>query len=227
MPTLNLHIQGCIFDLDGVLVDTARYHFLAWRRLANELGFDFDEKQNERLKGVGRMESLDLILSWGGMDFPLEMKKELAARKNGWYVELIQGMQPEEVLPGVRPFLEELKAKGVKTALGSASKNAPTILRKVGLEPLFDTVVDGNHTTHSKPDPEVFLLGAQKLELPPNRCIVFEDAEKGIQAALAGGFWAVGIGAPEPLQGAHLVLPGFEGLRFEELLQRLGHAAAA
>jgi len=224
LTDLNLHIQGCIFDLDGVLVDTARYHFIAWRRLANELGFDFDEQRNEQLKGVGRMESLDLILSWGGVALPPEKKRELAARKNEWYVELIRHMQPEEVLPGVRPFLEELKSREVKIALGSASKNAPTILRQVGLEPLFDAVVDGNHTTRSKPDPEVFLLGAQRLGLLPERCIVFEDAEKGIQAARAGGFWAVGIGQPESLGRAHLVLPGFEGLHFEELLHRLARS---
>lgn len=214
-------IKACIFDLDGVIVDTAKYHFIAWRRLANELGFDFTEKDNEQLKGVSRTESLNLILHWGGVEKTLAEKTELAARKNDWYVELVCNMTPDEILDGVVTFLDSLRAKGIKIALGSASKNSMTILRQVRLARYFDVVIDGTKTTRSKPDPEVFLLGAQALGLPPSECIVFEDAEKGIEAALAGGFHAVGIGEPATLAAAKLVIPGFAGITFEEIVARL------
>ncbi len=214
-------IKACIFDLDGVIVDTAKYHFQAWRRLANELGFDFSEKENEKLKGVGRMESLDLILSWGGVQKDQKEKEALAARKNQWYVELIEHMTPAEILPGVLPFLKDLKNRGIKVALGSASKNARTILRRIELDHVFDAIIDGNATTRSKPDPEVFLLGAQSLGVEPKETVVFEDAEKGIEAALNGGFWTVGVGDPTVLGHAHIVIPGFQGFTFEELEKRL------
>ncbi|MBI5916005.1 MAG: beta-phosphoglucomutase [Bacteroidetes bacterium] len=214
-------IKACIFDLDGVIVDTARYHFIAWRRLANELGFDFTEKENEQIKGVSRTESLNLILRWGGVEKTEAEKTELAARKNDWYVDLVCNMTPSEILEGVVAFLDGLRAKGIKIALGSASKNSMTILRQVGLVEYFDVVIDGTKTTRSKPDPEVFLLGAQALGLPPSDCIVFEDAEKGIEAALTGGFHAVGIGEPEALPAAKFVIPGFAGITFEEIVARL------
>lgn len=214
-------IKACIFDLDGVIVDTAKYHFQAWRRLANELGFDFSEKENEKLKGVGRMESLELILSWGGVEKTQAEKEALAARKNEWYVELIEHMTPDEILPGVLPFLQELKRKGIGIALGSASKNASTILSRIGLDGFFDAVIDGNSTTRSKPNPEVFLLGAHALGVEPNEAVVFEDAEKGIEAALNGGFWTVGVGDPSILKRAHLVIPGFDGFTFQQLISRL------
>jgi len=210
-------IKACIFDLDGVIVDTAKYHFQAWRRLAQELGFDFTERENEKLKGVSRMQSLDLILSWGGVVKTGEEKAELAARKNDWYVQLISGMTPGETLEGVPEFLNELRSKKVKIALGSASKNAQTILEKIGLTPYFDALIDGNQTTKSKPDPEVFLLGAAALGVAPSEAIVFEDAAKGIEAALAGGFWAIGIGAQEGLNEAHAVIPGFKNYDFEKI----------
>ena len=173
-------IKACIFDLDGVLVDTAKYHYRAWRRLANELGFDFTEAQNEQLKGVSRMQSLDLILNWGVIDKTTREKQALAAQKNAWYVEFIARMTPAEVLDGVTAFLDELKSRGIKTALGSASKNAPAILKQTELARHFDAVIDGNKTTKSKPDPQVFLLGAEALGVAPSGAIVFEDAAKGI-----------------------------------------------
>jgi len=210
-------IKACIFDLDGVLVDTAKYHYRAWRRLANELGFDFTEAQNEQLKGVSRMQSLDLILNWGGIDKTTREKQALAAQKNAWYVEFIARMTPAEVLDGVTAFLDELKSRGIKTALGSASKNAPAILKQTELARHFDAVIDGNKTTKSKPDPQVFLLGAEALGVAPSCAIVFEDAAKGIEAALAGGFWAVGIGAQEDLKEAHAVIPGFDGYDFDKI----------
>lgn len=216
-------IKACIFDLDGVIVDTAKYHFVAWKKLANELGFDFDEAFNEKLKGVSRVESLNLILAKGGIELSPDEKEGWAARKNDWYLEYIKQMTSDEILPGVLAFLRACRQKGYKVALGSASKNAPTILERIGLMEYFDVIIDGNKTTRSKPDPEVFLLGAQALQCAPEECIVFEDAEKGIEAALAGGFFAVGVGTKEQLPEAQLVIPGFEGIDLEQFIQTLTH----
>ncbi len=212
-------LKACLFDLDGVLVDTAVFHFQAWRRLALELGFDFTEHQNEQLKGISRMESLDRILAWGGVSLTEAEKQAWATRKNGWYLELVNQMTPADVLPGVRDFLENLRKAGIKTALGSASKNAPLILERVGITDLFDAVIDGNHTSRSKPDPEVFLLGAKALGVPPAECLVFEDAVAGIEAAHRGGMKAVGVGSAAVLREAELVIPGFVGLTLEKLPQ--------
>lgn len=215
-------IQACIFDLDGVIVDTAKYHFIAWRRLANSLGFDFTEADNEKLKGVSRMESLDLILQWGGLEADEATRRELAERKNNWYVEYISVMQPDEILPGVLDFLAELREKQIQIGLGSASKNARTIIHSLGLDHTFECIIDGAKHTKSKPDPEVFLLAAQELGVAPAHAIVFEDAEKGVDAALNGGFFAVGVGSPEVLGHAHFVIPGFEGLHFSDILRGIG-----
>ena len=207
--TENPTIQAFIFDLDGVIVDTAKYHFLAWRRLANALGFDFDEKKNEELKGVSRMESLDRILGWGGISMIEEDKLKWAADKNEWYREHIKHMQDDEILTGVLPFLEACKQKGIKIALGSASKNARTILDQIGLRHKFDAIVDGTNITRSKPDPQVFQLGAEAMDVKPESTIVFEDAVSGVDAALAGGFYTIGIGSKENLGRAHHVIPNF------------------
>lgn len=215
-------IKACIFDLDGVIVDTAKYHFQAWRRLANELGFDFSEADNEQLKGVSRMESLEIILQWGGVALSEEQKIEWADRKNEWYKALISNMSPDEILPGVPEFLAQLQANGIRIALGSASKNALPVIESIGLGPVFEVVIDGSKTTRSKPDPQVFQLATQGLELQPGECIVFEDAESGIEAALNGGFYAVGVGRPEVLGKAHWVIAGFEGLQWEELARAMG-----
>jgi beta-phosphoglucomutase len=214
-------IKACIFDLDGVLVDTAKYHFKAWKKLANELGFDFSEEENEQLKGVSRTQSLELILHWGGVEKSEEEKLMLADQKNECYLEFIERMNPDEVLPGVLIFLNELKEKKIKIGLGSASKNAKIILERVNLIHYFDNIVDGNDTAKSKPDPEVFLLGAANLELNPNQIIVFEDAEKGVNAALDGGFLTVGVGDSNVLENAHIVIPSFEHIEYKEILETL------
>lgn len=214
-------IQACIFDLDGVIVDTAIYHFKAWRRMANELGFDFSEKENEQLKGVSRVDSLNLILKWGGVSIDEAKKVELAERKNDWYLEFIDGMTEEEILPGVVPFLDSLKAKGIKIALGSASKNAVKVLTSTGILDYFLTIVDGNQVVNGKPDPEVFLKGAATLGVDPAHCIIFEDAERGVEAALRGGFYAIGVGDPVNLHKAHLVIPGFESVTLEKLVEQI------
>ncbi|MCB9275965.1 MAG: beta-phosphoglucomutase [Lewinellaceae bacterium] len=218
-------IKACIFDLDGVIVDTAKYHFLAWRRLANELGFDFSEEDNEQLKGVSRMGSLELILQWGGIRLSEPEKLAWADKKNSWYREYILKMQPDEILDGVLPFLAELKGKDIQMGLGSASKNALDIITQIGLRELFESVVDGARATKSKPDPQVFLLGAAELGRQPSECIVFEDAAKGVEAALNGGFYAVGIGRAEHLGHAHLVIPDFKGLSFEDILEAIHQKA--
>ncbi|MDZ4681052.1 MAG: beta-phosphoglucomutase [Saprospiraceae bacterium] len=215
-------IAACIFDLDGVIVDTAKFHFLAWRRLANELGFDFTEAQNEKLKGVSRIQSLELILQWGGISLDEPAKVALAEQKNDWYRDYILQMEPGDILEGVEDFLAEIRSQGVKIGLGSASKNAETILQRVGITNVFEVVIDGNRHTKSKPDPEVFLTAAAALGVVPEHAIVFEDAEKGVEAALNGGFYAVGVGSPEVLGHAHYVIPGFAGLHFETLLDRIG-----
>jgi beta-phosphoglucomutase len=210
-------IRACIFDLDGVIVDTAVYHYKAWKKLANELGFDFTEEDNEKLKGVSRMASLDLILQWGGLTKTDAEKEELAARKNAWYVDMINRMTPAEILPGAKEFVESCKSAGIKTALGSASKNSGTILEKVGIDHLFDVVIDGNKVSKPKPDPEVFLKGAEALNIPPANCVVFEDAIAGIEAAINGGMRSVGIGSPDVLGKANLVVSGLDKMSVEKL----------
>ncbi|MGL4293534.1 MAG: beta-phosphoglucomutase [Bacteroidales bacterium] len=186
----------CIFDLDGVLVDTARYHFLAWKSVAKELGFDFVESDNERLKGVSRMASLEILLSIGHVSLTSQEKQIIADRKNMRYVEYIRKMTPEEVLPGVSDFLAELRGKNILIALGSASKNARTILKQTDIEHLFDAVADGNNVTNAKPDPEVFLKAAALVGASPSECIVFEDAVAGVEAAHRARMRCVGVGDP-------------------------------
>lgn len=210
-----VNIKALIFDLDGVLVDTAIYHYKAWKRLANHLGFDFTEEENEKLKGVSRVRSLELILEWGGVSKSAEEQKQLADLKNSWYVDMIQEMQPDEILPGAKNFLEAARAAGLKTALGSASKNSETILQKVGLTHLFDVIIDGNKVSASKPDPEVFLKGAEALGIAPKNCLVFEDALAGVQAALAGGMKVIGIGTAQNLPGANVVVAGLHEVSIE------------
>ncbi|MGE5590074.1 MAG: beta-phosphoglucomutase [Bacillota bacterium] len=210
-------IRACIFDLDGVLVDTARYHYLAWKRLANELGFDLSERENERLKGISRDRSLEIVLEIGGLSLDPAVKQELADKKNRWYVERISRMNESEVLPGARPFLEDLRRAGVRTALGSASKNAATILERTRLAGLFDAVVDGTRTARPKPDPEVFLLAAQALQVEPRHCLVFEDAAAGLEAARRAGMRCVGVGSPEALGMADLVVSSLEEMTVDRL----------
>jgi beta-phosphoglucomutase len=195
-------VRGAIFDLDGVLVDTAKYHYCAWRRLAGELGFDFSERDNERLKGVSRMRSLEILLETGNYTMTGAEKAEAAAKKNEWYVAYLRTLDESALLPGAREFLERLKNGGVRTALGSASKNAPLILERLGIAGLFNAVIDGNAVSKAKPDPEVFLKGAEALDIPPRFCVVFEDALAGIEAARAGGMRVIAVGKPDLLPGA-------------------------
>lgn len=195
---------GVIFDLDGVIVDTAKYHFLAWKDLANHLGFEFTQAHNELLKGVSRVRSLEILLDIGKVELSDEKKQEYLISKNTHYLEYINKMGSEEILLGVNKLLDTLDNLGIKYVLGSASKNAPLILKQVNLFERFAGIVDGNSVSKAKPDPEVFLIGAKKLNLQPEHCIVFEDAIAGVEAANKANMISIGIGDKKLLHEADL-----------------------
>jgi len=205
---------GAIFDLDGVLVDTAIFHYMAWREIADDLGISFNYQDNERLKGVSRMESMSIILSLAGSGtlsdriFDESERQMLSERKNKIYVEMIEHSNNMAMLPGARDTLQRLHDKGIRIALGSSSKNASLIVDRLGIVEYFDAIIDGRHVSNSKPDPEVFLLAARKMDISPDRCIVFEDSAAGIKAAQSAGMLSIGIGLPENLNGAGIVVPG-------------------
>lgn len=212
-------IKACLFDLDGVIVDTAKYHYVAWKKIADELGFFFSEADNERLKGVSRMQSLDILLEVGNKELDEQTKLALAERKNAIYVDYVTRMNEDEILPGVTRFLDELRANGILIALGSASKNAPMILERIGLIEKFDAIIDGNKVANAKPDPEVFLKGAQVLGVDPKNCLVFEDAQAGIEAALNGKMKVIGVGHEENLKGANYLIEGFQEMNIQKIVQ--------
>lgn len=216
-------ITCCIFDLDGVIVDTAKYHYLAWAALARELGFEFTPEQGEATKGVSRMASLDIVLCVGGMEnrFSPEEKERLAAEKNARYLNYVSTMTPDDVLPGVRAFLADLKRNGVKIALGSASKNAGTILDRCALRDVFDAIVDGTLVSRAKPDPVVFSKGAELLGIAPERCVVFEDAAAGIEAATRAGMRSVGVGGDKLLARATMAIMTFENFTYDALCKTI------
>ncbi|MEG2365963.1 MAG: beta-phosphoglucomutase [Alistipes sp.] len=216
-------IKCCIFDLDGVVVDTARYHYMAWAQLAHRLGFEFTEADGEATKGVGRMTSLDVVLRVGGQSdrFSLVEKERLAAEKNATYLDLVAHMSPEELLPGVAAFLHELRALGVGVVLGSASKNAATILDRCAIRELFDVVIDGTMVTRAKPDPMIFATGAALAGFDPCACVVFEDAAAGIEAATRAGMRSVGVGGSPTLSAATMQLASFEGFTFAQLCKTI------
>lgn len=211
-------IKALLFDLDGVIVDTAIFHYQAWRRMANILGFDISEEFNEQLKGISRTESLDIILAHGGLTLSDEKKTELAAQKNEWYLELVSQMTPAHILPGVTDFFIQVKAAQLKTALGSVSKNARLILERIGMLNDFDAIIDGTKISRGKPDPEVFLKGAAELGVDSSQCVVFEDAVAGIEAAKRGNMWAIGIGDPAVLTQADRVVSSLADLTLADVL---------
>ena len=194
---------GVIFDLDGVIVDTAKYHFLAWKDLADHLGFEFTEAHNELLKGVSRVRSLEILLDIGKVELSDEKKQEFLISKNVHYLKYIHKMGVEEILPGVIALLNNLDKLGIQYVLGSASKNAPLILKQVNLLDRFIGIVDGNSVSKAKPDPEVFLIGAKKLNLQPEQCVVFEDAIAGVEAANTANMISIGIGNKKTLHEAN------------------------
>lgn len=214
-------MKACIFDLDGVIVDTAKYHFLAWKKLADQLGVNFTYADNERLKGVSRMESLETILKSGNITLGEQEKEELSAKKNNWFVEYLDNMSANETLPGVVSFLDDLDNNHIRKAIGSASKNAVLALRKIGLEDRFDLIIDGTMVSRAKPDPEVFLKAATGLGLAPGQCLVFEDAHAGIQAAHNGKMKCVGVGNPDILGEADVVIDSFSNINWKTILKLL------
>lgn len=202
-------MKGIIFDLDGVIVDTAKYHFLAWKKLAQQLGIEFTEADNEHFKGVSRVRCLEILLEMGNRKVSDDQFQTWLTEKNADYLEYIANMDAGEILPGVKAILDLLRECNIPMALGSASKNARPILEKVGLLSYFDAVVDGNDAVRAKPDPQVFLIAAQRIGVLPQDCAVFEDAQAGIQAANAAKMMSIGIGDPEVLSEAHRVFRDF------------------
>lgn len=212
-------LKACIFDLDGVIVDTARHHFAAWKSLADELVISFTEEDNERLKGVSRVDSLDYILQKGNLILDSATKLQLMEKKNTLYLEMAAATASTDVLPGVVSLMGEMAASGIKIGLGSSSKNARSILDKLQLTSRFSTIVDGNNITLSKPDPEVFLKAAAAMNVAPEDCLVIEDAQSGVEAAITGGFYAIGVG--KDLELAHAQLESLEGQTMERILNLL------
>jgi len=188
-------MKAVIFDLDGVLVSTDEYHFQAWKQLANEENIYFDRKINERLRGVSRMDSLEIILERSRISYRAEEKKTLASRKNGYYISNIENLTPNDMLPGALVSINRLKEAGKLIAIGSSSKNTLLILEKLGIKEYFDAIVDGNQIKNSKPDPEVFLLGAEKMNVKPEECLVVEDAASGVEAGKSAGMKVLGVGS--------------------------------
>jgi beta-phosphoglucomutase len=213
---LNL-ISACIFDLDGVIVDTAHYHFLAWKRLAHELGYELTSADNENLKGVSRMRSLEIVLQLGGVTATAHEKELMANKKNTWFNDYVERMMPEEIFPGVKQLIRDLKSNGIKVGLASSSKNAKTVIKLLHIQNEFDAIVDGTMIEHSKPHPEIFLLTAKKLGVKPEECLVFEDAEAGVAAALAAGMKCVGVGDAQQLNRAHEIVANTADFKISEL----------
>jgi beta-phosphoglucomutase len=214
-----MHKKGFIFDLDGVIVDTAKYHFLAWKKLAKELGFDFTKEQNEMFKGVSRKRCLEILLDIGNVKATQDQFEKWMDAKNIDYLNYIDKMDRSEILPGVTKVLDFIKAHNQPIALGSASKNARPILGKVGLLSYFDAIVDGNNVTRAKPDPEVFLIAAKELKVNPEYCLVFEDAVAGIQAANSANMTSIGIGNKKVLHEARHVFNDFTEIENEFLMK--------
>ena len=216
-------MNGFIFDLDGVIVDTAKYHYLAWKNLADELGVPFTEEDNEHFKGVSRKRCLEILLEMGGLTLPQADFDRLLVEKNEDYLNYIAGMDESEILPDVPKVLNYLRGRNVPMALGSASKNARAILEKVNLTGYFRTVVDGTQVSAAKPDPQVFLIAAERLGIPPESCVVFEDALAGIEAANRANMLSIGIGEAETLTDAKHVFRDFTEISIEFIESLLEH----
>lgn len=216
-------LKAVLFDLDGVITDTAKYHYLAWKELADELAIPFDREYNEKLKGVSRMESLELILkrSEHPEKYTEEEKQEFARKKNLAYRKLIEQITPEDILPGIEKFIQELKDAGIKTALASSSKNAVTIIERLGMVEQFDFIADAGKAKNAKPYPDLFLMCAQGLDLPTQECIGVEDARAGITAIHRAGMKAVGVGTDSEMEEADLKVTDTSQLELKEILEKL------
>jgi beta-phosphoglucomutase len=210
-------IRAFIFDLDGVITDTAEYHYRAWKRLADEEGLPFTRGDNEQLRGIPRRASLMLILK--DRVYPEEKIEEMMERKNGYYLQFIKEISPRDLLPGAKELLEEIRDAGLKNALGSASKNAGEVIERLGIQSLFDAISDGHSVERQKPAPDLFLHAAQQLSLYPAECVVVEDAAAGVEAARSGGFRSIGLGPAERVGKADVVFPGLAGIHLSDLLK--------
>jgi beta-phosphoglucomutase len=213
-------IKGFIFDLDGVLTDTAEFHYRGWKRLADELGIPFTREENEALRGIPRRESLMLVLK--GRRLPEKQILQMMDRKNRYYLEFIEDITPNDLLPGARELLEEIRAAGLKSAIGSASRNAPGVIQRLGISGLLDAISHGGSVEKQKPAPDLFLHAAAKLGLAPGECVIVEDAASGIEAARVGGFRSVGLGPPGRVGAADVRLPSLEGIHLSDILSALG-----
>jgi beta-phosphoglucomutase len=209
-------VEAFIFDLDGVITDTAEYHYQAWRRLAEEEGLPFTRLDNEKLRGVSRRASLELILN--GIKLPETKMLELMERKNSYYRASVAAVTEKDLLPGAISILQELKQKNYKLALASASKNAPLVIEKLGIESLFEVIADGGSVNKSKPAPDLFLYTAEKLAVAPEKCVVVEDAEAGIAAAKAAGMHTIGIGPVERVGSAEYIYPSVAAIKLEDII---------
>ncbi len=211
--------QAVIFDLDGVLTDTAELHYQSWQWLMDEMGIPFDRQRNEALRGLSRTESLETILGDKSSEFTAEQKAEIARRKNDDYLSRAMKMTPADLLPGAGELLNELRRRGILIAVASSSRNAEAVLDRLQIRPLLDVLVDGNDVPNSKPNPRVFLEAAERLGVPPARCVVVEDAASGVAAARAAGMRVVGIGPAERVGRAHRIKPAIADLPADELLE--------
>lgn len=211
-------IRGVIFDLDGVIVLTDEFHYQGWKRIADEEGIRFDRKINDRLRGVSRMDSLDILLEEAPKEYSDGEKKEMADRKNGYYRELLGNLTPNDILAGVMDVLNDLRSRGVKLAVGSSSRNSPTILKRIGLADYFDVTSDGNDIKNSKPDPEVFLIASERMGLKPEDILVVEDAGAGIEAAIRGGMRVLAVGSANGDKRAHLSARDMASITVDDML---------
>jgi beta-phosphoglucomutase len=212
--------KGLVFDLDGVITDTAKFHYIAWKNMAEKLGIVIDEKFNEQLKGISRTESLERILEFGGKAdaYTEEEKEKLAAQKNTEYVELLEELTPADILPGLLSVLDQAEALGMKSSIASASKNAPHILEKLGIKERFAHIVDPNTLVKGKPDPEIFVRAAEAIGIKPEEAIGFEDAQAGIEGIKGANMFAVGVSVGEPLHGADLIINSLEEIDLAKLV---------
>ena len=213
-------IKAVLFDLDGVLVSTDEYHYRSWKKLSDEEGFDFfDHEFNHKFRGVARMECVEIITKASGKQYTSAQKQELADRKNRYFAESLSTVTTEMLLPGALSTLQELRKRGIKVAVASNSRNAMTIIKQARIEHLLDAIVDGHQIENSKPDPEVFLLAAKNVGVPPADCLVVEDAVAGIESARRAGMKALGIGTKERLPNAKVVIPDLSTITVDELLR--------
>jgi len=215
-------IEACIFDLDGVITDTAEYHYLGWKKMADEVGLQFNRSINEQLRGVSRRASLNILLDYNNKELTEKEIQELMEKKNNYYKLSLEAITEEDFLPGIKEFIQKIRKKGLKTAIASASKNAEKVINNLKAKDLFDIIADGYSVKKTKPAPDLFLFAAQKIDVKPSKAVIFEDAQAGVKAALNGGFLCVGIGPEERVGRAHLRYGKTQDIQLEEILSLNG-----